>query len=151
VNIMRLKHSLLLLLAAMPWPVAAQTVSECDWRTSAQAIAEPWEEMTARFANGAIRLAVLDVLEPAAGAFHLLVLSPPFDELGSRQCRVVSLDNALGFAALSLRGAKASYDPVKGLSVRMNAIRWSGNDQFFDAPLTVTINQATGAISAVLD
>jgi hypothetical protein len=107
--------------------------------------------MTARFANGAIRLAVLDVLEPAAGAFHLLVLSPPFDELGSRQCRVVSLDNALGFAGLLLGGTKASYDPATGLSVGMNAVRWAGNDQYVNAMLTVTINQATGVISAVLD
>lgn len=148
---MRLKHSVLMLLAALPFPLAAQTVSECDWRASAQAIAEPWEEMTARFANGAIRLAVLDVVEPAAGAFHLLVLSPPFDELGSRQCRVVSLDNALGFAGLSLGGTKASYDPARGLSVGINAVRWAGNDQYVNATLTVTINQATGVISAVLD
>lgn len=148
---MRLKRLLLLLLSALPWPLGAQTVSECDWRASVQAIAEPWEEMTARFANGAVRLAVLDVVEPALGAFHLLVLSPPFDETGSRQCRVVSLEQSLGFAALSLREAKASYDPANGLTVRMNAIRWVESDTFFDALLTVTINQATGAVSAVLD
>jgi hypothetical protein len=107
--------------------------------------------MTARFANGAIRLAVLDVVEPAAGAFHLLVLSPPYDELGSRQCRVVSLEQSLGFAGLSLGGAQAGYDPATGLSVQMNAVRWAGSDQYFNTILTVTINQATGVISAVLD
>jgi hypothetical protein len=148
---MRLGQSLLILLAALPWPLAAQTVSDCDWRASARAIAEPWEEATARFANGAIRLAVLDVIEPAAGAFHLLVLSPPYDELGSRQCRVVSLENMLGFAGLSLQGAKASYDPARGLSVRMNATRWAAGDRFFDTSLTVTINQATGSVTALLD
>jgi len=132
-------------------PVAAQDVAECDWRAAAQAIAEPWAANTATFANGAVRLAVMDVLEPAAGAYHLLILSPPRSELGERQCRVMSADGSFGFAGLSLSGATASYDPASGLTVSLPAKRWSEGDIFTDTRLLVTINQATGAISGILE
>ena len=46
-------------------------------------------------ANGDIRIALIDVGEPAAGGFHLLVLSPPFGELGDRQCRIVTTDDGM--------------------------------------------------------
>ncbi|WP_233517022.1 hypothetical protein [Pseudotabrizicola alkalilacus] len=132
-------------------PVAAQDVAECDWRAAAQAIAEPWAANTATFANGAVRLAVMDVLEPAAGAYHLLILSPPRSELGERQCRVMSADGSFGFAGLSVVGATASYDPATGLTVSLPAKRWSEGDVFTDTRLLVTINQASGAISGSLE
>ncbi|WP_349035664.1 hypothetical protein [Pseudotabrizicola sp. 4114] len=136
---------------ALASPAAAQDVAECDWRAAAQAIAEPWEDNTATFANGAIRLAVMDVQEPAAGAYHLLILSPPRNELGERQCRVMSADGSFGFAGVSVAGATARYDPATGLTVSLSAKRSSGGDVFTDTVLHVTINQATGAITGRLD
>ncbi len=48
-------------------PVAAQTVGDCDtWQTSARNLAEPWEANSRTFANGDIRVALLDTIEPAA-------------------------------------------------------------------------------------
>ena len=38
-----------LIMAAFALPAAAQTASECDWRASAQALAEPWEENSRTF------------------------------------------------------------------------------------------------------
>ncbi len=133
-------------------PVAAQTVAECDWRAAAQALPEPWEAYTRTFANGAIRMAVMDVIEPAAGPMHLLVLSPPLDETGGRQCRIISLQDTFGFAGLRLDLAQASYDPARGLAVSVPATRWlSDSDSYLDGTLTTTINQATGEIFAWMD
>ncbi|MDO9639515.1 MAG: hypothetical protein Q7J44_13335 [Pseudotabrizicola sp.] len=136
---------------ALGLPATAQDVADCDWRGAAQAIAEPWEDNTATFANGAVRLAVMDVMEPAAAAYHLLILSPPHAELGERQCRVMSAQGSFGFAGLSVLGATATYDPATGLTVTLPAKRWSDGDVFTDTALHVTINQATGAITGRLD
>lgn len=141
------------LLGALAQTAAAETVQACDdARSNAWNIAEPWETSTRLFANGAVRLTVMDTVEPAAAAFHLLVLSPPLDELGGRQCRVVSLDGATGFASLTLSDTAATYDPAKGLTISVPAKRYlPDTGEFGAATLIVTINQSTGAISAQLE
>lgn len=128
---------------------AAQTISECDWRASAQAIAEPWEESTRTFSNGKTRLALLDTIEPAAGSFHMLILSPPYDELGGRQCRVISYDGSIGFAGMTFQALSADYDPSRGLLFDI-PIRYF-DPAFNDVTggwLSFELNQATGAIKA---
>ncbi|TNF21782.1 MAG: hypothetical protein EP318_05780 [Rhodobacteraceae bacterium] len=127
---------------------SAQTVAVCDWRAAARAIVEPWEANTRTFSNGKTRLALLDTVEPAAGAFHLLILSPPYNELGERQCRMISHDGTMGFAEMAFGALSAGYDPARGL--------------LFDIPvrhvdaatggitggwLGLEVNQATGAIA----
>ena len=79
-----------LCLACLSAPAFAQEVAPCDdYRSSAHALAEPWEASTRVFANGEVRLAIADTIEPAAGAFHLIILSPPYDEVGGRHvCRI---------------------------------------------------------------
>jgi len=140
------------LIGLLPATAPAQDVGECDWRGSAQAIAEPWEAATRTYANGDIRLAIMDVMEPAAGPVHLLILSPPRDETGYRQCRIMSLEGTIGFANLTLEGSEASYDPASGLTVILPASRWrAATADYTDAALTVTINQITGEITGVLD
>ncbi len=142
--------ALALLLAA--GAASAQSVTrDCgSWETSARNIAEPWEENTRTFANGAIRVAVLDTVEPAAAAFHLFILSPPYDELGTRSCAVVSEAEGMGFAGLDLSDVEASYDPSRGLTLVMSSTRWvPSNDTYRDGTLAVTINQASGQIRAV--
>lgn len=142
-----------LLAAFLPGAAVAQEIGACDdWRSSVAMLAEPWEENTRIFANGEVRLALIDTFEPAAAAFHLIILSPPYDELGFGQCARVSGAEGSGFAGLDVAATKADYDPAKGLMFTIPATRWiMETDTYVDAVLTVTLNQATGAITAVLD
>ena len=95
----------LLTLAGLP--ARAVTVTTCDGLASVQSIAEPWEANTRTFANGDIRLVVLDTIEPAAGAFHLAILHPPRDELGSPMCSQIALPSWGFVLAVGLRCATA--------------------------------------------
>ncbi|MDA7430511.1 hypothetical protein PGB28_18780 [Primorskyibacter aestuariivivens] len=132
-------------------PLSAQAVSDCDWRASALALVEPWEDNSRTFSNGQTRLALTDTIEPAAGAFHIVILSPPYDELGGRQCKVVSLDGSIGFSGVEFGAMNANYDPSVGLIFDLPV-------QVFDAPsggfvsnwLNLAVNQATGQIDAWL-
>lgn len=127
--------------------VLAQEVGDCDWRANAQVLAEPWEQSTRTFANGAVRLALLDTVEPAAGAFHVLVLSPPYDELGERQCRVVSYQGGSGYAALDFANLQAGYDPAYGLVFTLPGQVFDPNSGATRPSfLNFTLNQSTGGI-----
>jgi hypothetical protein len=143
--------------AVMFWLVlaqglSAQVVEDCDWRASLSALPEPWEAATRTFAKGAVRLAIADVIEPAAGALYMVVLSPPHDELGARQCKVIGASPGIGFGGMTLAGMQSGYDPAQGLmfSVAVSAFQAESGD-FEDGTLTFTVNQATGAISAALN
>ncbi|MEJ6399288.1 hypothetical protein [Yoonia sp. 208BN28-4] len=138
-------------LIASPFAAQAQTVSDCDWRASTHAVVEPWEEHTALFANGAVRLAYLDTVEPAVGAAHILILSPPYDELGIRQCKVVSLTENTGFAGVFWPSLSAGYDPARGLLFDMNvAVYDPATSNAPTVGLALTLNQSTGEITAAL-
>ncbi len=140
----------LLAAACLSTPALAQSVSECDWRSSAAVLAEPWEENTRTYSNGKVRLAVVDTIEPAAGAFHLLILSPPYSEVGDRQCRIISKNDTIGFSGLDLSKIEASYDPARGLLFTLPAGNYNpdtGGSIWH--PLSITLNQATGKITAL--
>lgn len=133
-----------------PEPAAAQSLSGCDdWRSSVLTIAEPWDANTKTYAQGTVRLVIMDVGEPVMGSYRLLILTPPTaDNPDGRQCQVMSLDSDLGFAGLSFKGVTDSTDPA-GLTVRIPAKRWiADTDTYTDATLSVTINAADGAIAA---
>lgn len=140
----------LMLLAA---PAAAQSVGECGDHVSARNLSEPWEANTATYAKGEIRVAVIDMMEPAAAAVHLMVLSPPRDEIGDRQCRLVSLQgsdgSAFGFFDLGFDERRADYDAQRGLVLTMPAASYDPQTGG-PAPseLTVTINQSSGEVTA---
>lgn len=53
-------------------------------------IVEPWADNTASYSEGAVRIALIDLIEPAAAAFQLAVLHPPRDLMGARQCHLVA-------------------------------------------------------------
>ena len=136
-------------LAALAAPLAAQEAVECDWPARADAIVEPWEENTRTFANGNVRLALLDTIEPAAAAFHILILSPPYDELGSRQCRTLGISPGMGFSGVDFSALTAGYDPAVGLVFDVPAGEYdpdTGGSRMFG--LRFTLNQATGEIRA---
>lgn len=133
-------------------PVMAATVTECDIRAGAQFIAEPWEKNTATFAEGAIRLAVIDMKEPAGAPSYLMVLSPPFNEVGERQCRLIEAQPHFGFYQIDLATIEARQDAETGLTLRIPVTDYGdGSPTPPPFPLTVTINQATGEITATTD
>lgn len=140
-----------LVCASLAAPLAAQQVSDCDGQVRADAIAEPWERNTRTFANRTVRLALLDTIEPAVGAYRLLILAPPYDELGARQCKTVGLEPGLGFAALDFGGLETSYDPDIGLTFFMRAYTYDAEaGTGIPVRLEVTLNQTSGAITAIM-
>jgi hypothetical protein len=136
-------------LAAFVAPAAAVTVEDCGWPARADALVEPWEDFTRTFSNGKTRLALLDTVEPAAGGFHILVLSPPYDELGGRQCRTIGIQQGIGFSGVDFHALTASYDPSVGLMFSVPVrVYHPASGGFVPARLEFTLNQATGQINA---
>lgn len=126
---------------------AAQIAVPCDWQARADAIVEPWEDNSATFSDGAVRVALLDTIEPAAAAYHLLILHPPLDEVGGRTCTTVGLDEGLGYAGLFFDDLTSDYDPTRGLIFTIPAIIYVPEQSFQNsALLTITVNQATGEV-----
>lgn len=146
----RLALSALLLAPAIAAADPA-AVTSCADRALAFNLVEPWEANTATYGNAAIRIALLDTVEPAAAAVHLMVISPPLDELGLRQCRLISLAPGSGFYDVDFGGRSADYDAGRGLTLTFPAQRFVP-DTGLGAPakLTVTVNQRTGKIAADL-
>lgn len=137
-------------LACLALPAAAAEVRDCNGpEAGAFWIAEPWEANTRTFANGAVRIAVLDTVEPAAASFHLMVIAPPYDELGLPQCRVVSFAPGTGYGSMTLDGMTSGYDPARGLTLEIAISAYNPATGGFDpGALWLTINQATGEIAA---
>ncbi|WP_380054731.1 hypothetical protein ACFE33_14245 [Falsihalocynthiibacter sp. SS001] len=144
-----MKALLIAAIGMMPNFVLAQSVSDCEWQAHSSNIAEPWEDNTRTFSNGDVRLAYLDTVEPAAGYAHLLILSPPYDEVGSRQCKTVGMSEGLGFAGLSFAELEASYDPATGLvfTVPIGIYAPEEGESKFNT-LKVGLNQSSGDITA---
>lgn len=147
--------ALALVLLPMAGAAAAQAVGACGEWTSARNIPEPWADNTATYAEGAIRVTRLDTLEPAAAAVHLMILSPPLDEIGDRSCSVVSLTAASdgwpgGFYDIDFASRTASYSPETGLVLSFPAEVFepaTGGGQ--RRVLRITINQTRG-VSATM-
>ncbi|NOX74971.1 MAG: hypothetical protein GXP03_15575 [Alphaproteobacteria bacterium] len=130
----------------------AQVISDCDWEASAWNLVEPWAENSRTFSNGATRLAVLDTVEPAAGAMHLLILSPPYDPLAGRQCKVLSWFKGMGFAGLNFSDLKAGYDPSRGLLFELPVQIYDPETSFSNSAIVFfELNQATGVITTDIE
>ena len=74
----------------------------CEPLDSVIYLAEPWESHTRLYEQDEVRLAIIDRLEPAASAVHLLVLTHPFDHAGIPACYRISRDKRYGFAEMDL-------------------------------------------------
>ena len=138
--------------------VQAQQVTDCvtengqNFLDSTRAIVEPWEENTRTFSNGKVRLIYVDTDEPVYASAHLIILSPPYDEIGSRQCKIVSTQNGLGFASLTLDGMIVDYDPAIGLAFEITVGQYNFEAETVSkAILTVVVNQATGLVTAAFE
>jgi len=134
---------------ALATAATAQQAIPCDWVARADTIVEPWEQNTRLFANGDVRLALLDTIEPAAGGLHILILSPPYSEMGDRQCMTLGMTEGVGFSDVDFNSLEAGYDPSVGLIFDMDVRFFNGND-FHPGRLRFTLNQATGGITSKL-
>ena len=122
-------------------------VMPCGDADRVDTIAEPWDRNTATYANSDVRVALLDMVEPAGGAWKLAVISPPRDELGLRQCRVIGADG-IGFYGLDFASRRADYDRQRGLVLTFPATRYSdAAPEGEPYRLVVTLNQQTGEIA----
>lgn len=138
-----------LCLCALAGSAVAQEINDCDWRAYADNIPEPWEDNIRSFANGEVRVALIDTIEPAAVPFYLLVLHPPRMELGERRCALIGFGGGLGYATLDFASLEAGYDPARGLSLSLNGGLYLPEESFWNPlALHVLINQATGQITA---
>ncbi|MXU63960.1 hypothetical protein [Oceanomicrobium pacificus] len=138
--------------AGLSGMATAQAVTECDWRTRAVNLVEPWERFSRSFSNGAVRVALIDTVEPAAAAFHLMIISPPYSEQGDPQCVVISRNaSGGGFSGAYFEELVSDYDPSVGLTFSL-PVQVMNQDatKFFRAQLDLTLNQATGDISGRL-
>lgn len=133
----------------LPAAAGAATLSECgDYRTDLRSIAEPWEDHTRIYANGEIRVVLIDTIEPAAGAFHLVLLTPPYDELGSPVCTVVSPPEGSGFSGISFPDMVAE-EAAGSLKLTVPVGLYDATtDTFPEAVLTVTVDTAAGTLTA---
>jgi hypothetical protein len=115
---------------ALPVPALGQVVQDCQdsgYVVSPANLVEPWSTHSRTFANGAIRIAVLDTGgEPACCSAHLLVLYPAGgrDEPDYRACVVISGTPGLGFLWVDIPGTTASYDPARGLLLSVPVTHW---------------------------
>lgn len=139
------------LLLALGAPLQAQVVWDCaPDLAQARNIAEPWEQNTLTLADGEVRLAVIDAIEPGAVPFHLMVLTPPYDEHGARRCHLVSATaDVFGFSALTLDGIVVRALPDGTLDLDLGAGIWNDSDgSVAPARLHLTLDPARGTLSA---
>ena len=132
-------------------PLSAQEINPCGWQTSARNIVEPWPDNVRSFANGDVRIVNLDTIEPAVGFAYLMVMTPPFDELGGRECVMISRGMGLGFAGVHFDTMTSQYDPAIGLTLEVVVNDY--DPETSEAPLRMlrfTVNQATGEVAAIL-
>ena len=132
--------------AAMAQQVTDCTMEGVDIRT----LAEPWEENSRTFANGDVRIAVMDTWDPANYPMHLIILfmHPDSIEAEGRTCIQVSDENGWGFQNMFLREMKTTYDPAKGLTFIVPVERSNGDGTVTKLTLWATLNRASGQVTA---
>lgn len=128
-------------------PTASAPALPCPDGMELDSIVEPWQDNTASYAEGNVRIALIDLIEPAAAAYQLAVLHPPRDELGARQCHLIATGAHMGFAEIRFAERTASYDPATGLTISLPVRMETGDgpDQGW-AQVAININQQTGEI-----
>ncbi|MBE1295176.1 hypothetical protein [Phycobacter azelaicus] len=131
-------------------PVYGQSLEPCDWVASAANLVSPWEENSRTYANGAIRIALLDTGgEPVCCSRHLLILSP--DPEYGQACNVLSFGQGMGYYEIFLPKVRSSYDPARGLSLVVPVGQFDPDTGRVDlgrlSAVVVTINQATGQVT----
>ena len=143
------RYALFLTAALTASPAAAQTTVPCEGLIDITQITEPWERYSRSYAEGAIRVFEA-YLAPtmAAGAVIGVIHPVPGDPYPIRTCTVVLHANPDSpyFAEAMIAEATASYDPARGLTVRV-PVSFPDFAQPIPA-VEITINQATGEVTA---
>lgn len=137
-------RQLLLSVLLLASPLQAADVRDCAGQV-ANARNVLWEDPTRTFANGAIRLILLDTEEPACCSVHVMVLHPIGDEpfLG---CSLISRSEGYGWLRASLKEAASEYVSGQGLRVHIPMVGY-GVEGEGPETLSLTINQATGQVT----
>lgn len=145
----------LLALLAATAPASAVSVVDCnrDLATAgARNLAEPWAKTTRTFANGAIRVALIDTGgEPVCCSMHLLILSPDNSQVegeGARVCHLVNDEGLRGFVSIDFAALSARYDAGKGLLITVPYALYNneGGPQR-KGVARLRINSATGTVT----
>lgn len=140
---------LMLLLPVLAGPAVAQEVAPCQGRADARNVVEPWEGHARSFAGGAVRVALVDLGEPAAGALYLLVLTPPYTAgRGERHCHLVGHARGAGFAAVAFADLVPAADPATGLTLAVPARVLDPDGAVKAGLLTLVIDKARGTVAA---
>ncbi|BDW86883.1 hypothetical protein MACH21_30600 [Roseicyclus marinus] len=126
-----------------------QAIRPCEGLIDITMISEPWDSYSRSYAEGAIRLFEAYVAPTMAAGAVIGILHPlPGDPYPTRVCTaVLHADPANPFFAEALVSrTTASYDPARGLTLRV-PVSFPDFRQPIPA-VEITINQATGQVSA---
>lgn len=118
----------------------------CDetYISSAENLMMPPSESIRTYAEGAVRLMWLDVMEPACCSSYLMVVQPNPEGIGEI-CRIVTPSGDAGFGGIDLPGTEGFYDAETGLTLQIPVNFWEGSGGELGI-LYLTINQATGGL-----
>ncbi|MFT6932097.1 MAG: hypothetical protein ACJAXT_000790 [Paracoccaceae bacterium] len=134
-------------LSVVPLMATAQTVRDCDtWEANARNLVDPVSENVRSYSNGSVRVIALDTVEPAVAWGHILVQFPAENDT-YWDCRLISSYGGHGFSDIEMTAMQSSYDPATGLTLTVPISRYDNGD-YKDGSLRITINQATGVVTA---
>lgn len=141
--------------ALIAQPASAQVLRDCAELASPADIVEPWEDHSRSYAEGAIRVALLeDADAPDCCARSLLILAPAGaaeNGWSGRQCLVGAPDETRGFRDLDIGGIAASYSPHIGLTLSVPVLLHRDGTQSdtpaFPDRMKILIDQARGRVS----
>ena len=143
------------LLALSASPLAAQQVHNCfdaatpTYPLAAEAIAEPWEENTRRFANGQLRISIMDTYEPALGAFGLLIFFEPLSESPEPRACVLVSNGSIGFVDMTLVGLEAEEIPDIGMVFSLPTVFYNpATDETESGTLEVMVDRVNMDVKA---
>ena len=143
----RLAHLVIAAALAVPAAAPAQSLLPCTGRVAgAQNMMGP--DFQRSYANGNIRIIGLDAQEPATGWAYLMVTTRVTGQPGE-SCAIVARQGTTGFSGMRpFSQMDARYDAQTGLTISALMQVPNGSAGFFWQSIAITVNQATGAITA---
>lgn len=145
-----LKYAVAVSASVLATSAVSETIVACDYIASAANIEEPWENNTRTYANGDIRIALLNTGgEPVCCSNHLLIVSPN-PEYG-KGCHVLSDAEGYGFREVEFKAITSRYEPGTGIVLDVPVGDFDpdtgGVASRSRRVVRVQINQATGDVS----
>ena len=135
-------------------PALAVTVSDCndDSMANVRNIAEPWDKNTRAFANGNVRVALIDTGgEPVCCSMHLLILAPSVPNVEGmdpyRNCFMVHNKGQMGFVAIDFARLIGRYEAGKGLLITFPYELYNEGNPGPKGVARVRVNVAKGTVA----